>query len=124
MSPRDHVLLHTTCITCLRDPESNEPVSPPFPYNPLSFVHHAIPHTARNIETQNDYLLARRGRNERRPLPVERKGAGDNLALPPTSFLMPPKAGNRMRSTACPVRRSMARMDSSSVGVTSVIARP
>ena len=72
----------------------------------------------------HSYLLARLGLNERRPVKPARLAGVNGLATVLMLFLTPPKAGSKTRSTAWPVRRSMARMFVSSTGVTSVMARP
>src|SRR2546423_10601705 len=68
------------------------------------------------------YRLARRGRNER--VKTARGAVARVNGLPAVSVFRPPNPGNITRVTDCPVNFSIARTDSSSTGVTIVIARP
>src|SRR5688572_32701666 len=73
------------------------------------------------------YLLARRGRNERVNTAEETglpRLAAEAVRLTCVSLFVPPKPGSSTRLTGCPVKRSIARIESSSTGVTIVIARP
>jgi hypothetical protein len=75
-----------------------------------------------NLELETIYRLARRGRNER--VKAARGGVARANGLLAISLFLPPNAGNTTRATVCPVSRSIARIDTSSTGVTIVIARP
>src|SRR5882724_5022466 len=71
----------------------------------------------------SDYL-ARRGRNERTELLRPLRANRANVLPGAASGWAPPNPGSTTRLTSCPVKRSIARIESSSTGATMVIAWP
>src|SRR6266446_5157915 len=77
------------------------------------------------VLTSTRHYLARRGRKERVPKFAALRPAKEAALLGlKAAECEPPNAGMTTRSIDWPVKRSMPRMESSSAGVTSVIARP